>query len=87
LLSIPLFFSLYLPYEKEMSGKCHRKCPESIHVVQKISGKCPVKWSNLLSGIFMCRKNWTNSGHKRIVDKFWVNKSRHIPDMKKFWII
>jgi hypothetical protein len=52
------------------------------HVVQKISGKCPVKWSNLLSRIFMCRKNWTNSRHKRILDKFWINKSRHIPDMK-----
>jgi hypothetical protein len=52
-----------------MSGKCHRKCPESIHVVQKISGKCPVKvkWSNLLSGI-LC-----------------AEKTGQIPDIKEFW--
>jgi hypothetical protein len=49
-------------------------------VVQKIPGKCPVKWSNLLSGI-------TNPGHEIILDKFWINKTRHIPDMKKFWTI
>jgi hypothetical protein len=31
---------------------------------------------------FMCRKNWTKSEHKRILDKFWINKSRHILDIK-----
>jgi hypothetical protein len=46
----------------------------------------------------MCRKNWTNPGHERILNKFWINKTRyilgmknpdnlagHIPDMKEFW--
>jgi hypothetical protein len=35
----------------------------------------------------MCRKNWTNPGHEIILDKFWINKTRHIPDMKKFQTI
>jgi hypothetical protein len=53
----------YEPYEKELSGKYHQKCPESVHVVQKISGKCLVKWSNLLSGIFYVQKK---------LDKSWT---------------
>ena len=31
------------PYEKEMSGKCHQKCLEIVHLFQKMSGKCPEK--------------------------------------------
>ena len=37
-----------------MSGKCHRKCPEIVHLFQKMSGKRPEKWLYLLSGIFSC---------------------------------
>jgi len=27
----------------------------------------------------------TYSGHEKILDKFWTNKTGHIPDMKIFW--
>ena len=27
----------------------------------------------------------TYSGHEKILDKFWINKTGHIPDMKIFW--
>jgi hypothetical protein len=30
----------------------------------------------------MCRKNWTNPEHERILDEFWINKTRQIPDVK-----
>src|ERR1043166_5190745 len=29
----------------------------------------------------------TYSGHEKILDKFWTNKTGHIPDMKIFWTI
>ncbi len=34
-----------------------------------------------MSGIFSCPKNWTNSGHEKIPEKF----SGHIPDIQKIW--
>ena len=49
-----------------------------------------------MSGIFSYPKNWTNygheknprkifqtySGHEKILDKFWTNKTGQIPDIK-----
>ena len=66
------------PYKKEISGKCHQKCPEIVQNffsypenVWKMSGKMII-WN------FSYPKNQTNSGHEKKI-------SRHIPDMKIIW--
>ena len=47
--------------------------------------KCPEKWSNLMSGIFSCPKNWTNSGHEKNPRKIFRTYSGHTKNLDKFW--
>jgi hypothetical protein len=56
------------PYEKEISGKCHRKCPCGSENIWKMSGKM-VKFTvrNFLCAekigqILDMKEFWTNSG-------------------------
>src|SRR6266516_2086986 len=84
------YFCQPVPYEKEMSGKCHQKCPENVRSVRNLSGIliktdvrnffmsgiCPDKfWACKIPDIFR-----TNKPDKfracKILDKFQTNKTR-----------